>query len=71
MTEAVRSRARFDPKIGRARQSAVLAIDDALPARPAPTLKARVAETQRAAQRGNRIEVNFDRQQYKIAVVRM
>src|SRR2546423_3986901 len=33
-------------QLGRARQGAVLAIDDALPARPAPTLKARVAETQ-------------------------
>jgi serine/threonine protein phosphatase PrpC len=47
-------------QVGRAKQSAVLAIEDPLAApRAAPGRKARVAEAQRAAPRGNRIEVNF------------
>src|ERR1700742_1249542 len=49
---------------GRGRQSAVLAIDDPLPARTAATVKTRVAEAQPAASsRGKRIEVDFDQSQ--------
>src|SRR5205085_4366572 len=49
-------------QVGRAKQSVVLAIEDPLAApRAAPGLKAQVAEAQRGAGRGNRIEVNFGR----------
>ena len=47
-------------QVGRAKQSAVLAIEDPLAApRRAPGRQSRVAEAQPAAPRGNRIEVNF------------
>jgi len=49
-------------QVGRAKQSAVLAIEDPLSTRGgAPGRKARVAEAQRGAARGNRIEVDFGR----------
>ncbi|MEN3334979.1 MAG: hypothetical protein V7641_4344 [Blastocatellia bacterium] len=49
-------------QVGRAKQSAVLAIDDPLATpRNAAGRKARVAEAQPGAPRGNRIEVNFGR----------
>ena len=47
-------------QVGHARQGAVLAIEDPLPAsRATGGLKARIAEGQRTRQRGNRIEVDF------------
>jgi protein phosphatase len=49
-------------QVGRAKQSVVLAIEDPLASpRNASGRKARVAEAQPGAQRGNRIEVNFGR----------